>query len=90
MLLGAFVSAGKYIRFKIGGPIHAGWLENGLLAIEVGQESIVGEKVNVVAELELASHTNKVIPAMKSLQAFGGESTVDMLGLKFTLNDTRH
>jgi len=90
VLLGAFVSAGKYTRFKIGGPIHAGWLDNSLLAIEVGQKSMVGERINVVAELELASHTNQSIPAMKSLQAFGGESTVNMLGSKFTLNDTRH
>jgi len=75
-----------YINAK--GPMYTGWLDNGLLTIDVGQQSSVGEGIKVEVELEFASrrlgHTDddslfKVL-AVK----------VDVPGLTFTLDDTRH
>jgi hypothetical protein len=75
-----------YVNAK--GPICTGWLDNGLLTIDVGQQSAVGEGVKVEVELEFASrkwsHTDdgnlfKVL-----------EVKVDVPGLKFTLDNSRH
>ena len=70
------------------GPVYTGWLDSGLLTIDVGQQGTSGGGIKIAVDLEFASqklsHTDNV-DLFKVL-----EVKVDVPGLKFILNDTRH
>jgi hypothetical protein len=75
-----------YVNAK--GPVYTSWLDNGLLTIDVGQESMVGEGVKVEVELEFGSHKLSHTDDNNLFKVL--EVKVDVPGLKFTLDETRH
>ena len=70
------------------GPIYTGWLDNGLLTIDVGQQLAVSEGIKVEVELEFSSHSWNPAEGNNLFKVL--EVKVDVPGLKFTFDDTRH
>ena len=75
-----------YVNAK--GPVSTGWLDNGLLTIDVGQQATAGGGIKVEVELEFAGRKSSHTDDDNLFKVL--EVKVDIPGLKFTLNDTRH
>ena len=75
-----------YVNAK--GPVSTGWLDNGLLTIDVGQQATGGGGIKVEVELEFASRKLGHNDDANLFEVL--EVKVDVPGLKFILNDTRH
>ena len=75
-----------YLNAK--GPVYTGWLDSGLLTIDVGQQGTGGEGIKVAVELEFASQKLSHTDDSDLFKVL--EVKVDVPGLKFILNDTRH
>ena len=76
-----------YLNAK--GPFWLGWLDNGLLTIDVGGKRVEGDGVSLVLDIEVPSQENRERDRDHDLFRVL-DAKVDVPGLVFSLNQTRH
>ncbi|KAG8760217.1 hypothetical protein FRC14_003648 [Serendipita sp. 396] len=74
-----------YLNAK--GPLCLGWMDNGLITVDVGEKRVEGEGISILLDLEIPSSevrqaTDKVFRVL--------DAKVDVPGLTFSLDQTRH
>jgi hypothetical protein len=75
-----------YVNVK--GPFYTGWLDNGLLTVDIGQKRVEGDGVSITLDLEFPSHDSENPTEGDILRVL--EAKVDVPGLTFSLDQTRH
>lgn len=74
-----------YLNAK--GPCWLGWLDNGLLTIDIGGKRVEGDGVSLVLEIEVPSQKDRE----RDHDLFRVlDAKVDVPGLAFSMNQTRH
>lgn len=75
-----------YVNAK--GPFYTGWLDNGLLTVDIGQKQTEGDGLSVTLDLEFPSQEGQTPNHGDILKVL--EAKVDIPGLTFSLDQTRH